>query len=192
VLPAVQKVNQQLRALYLQTKHDIENDLHQKRVTQLMHSYKAHNKLDLLMRIKPHPVSITLAQAAIESAWATSRFFVEAKNIFGMWTKDYKRGIKASQVRQNGKQVYLRRYDTYEDSIRHYYKTLATLEAYEDFRKARYYSNDPYETAGWLDNYSERKENYTVSIIKVIWYNNLTRYDDTIPLPPLEEAKEEL
>jgi Bax protein len=188
VLPAVQKVNMQLRVLYLQTKYDIEHNAHQKRLHQLMRTYKARNHLDLLMRIKPHPISITLAQAAIESAWATSRFFVEAKNIFGMWTKDPRYGIKALQVRQTGKQVYLRKYKTYEDSVRHYYKTLATLDAYENFRRSRYYNTDPYEIAGWLDNYSERKENYTVSLIKVIFYNNLTRFDNKLPLPLLEEV----
>jgi len=36
--------------------------------------FKTDNNRELLIRMKGHPVSIVLAQAAIESAWGESRF----------------------------------------------------------------------------------------------------------------------
>ncbi len=44
--------------------------------------FKAKTPQDLLKRMEPQPVSIILAQAAIESGWGTSRFFKEANNVY--------------------------------------------------------------------------------------------------------------
>ena len=185
LLPPIQKVDKELRELYMQTLHDIETKTHQKRVQRLMRLYKAHDELDLLKRIKPHPMSITLAQAAIESAWGTSRFFVEANNIFGVWSKskNNKTSIEAKGVREGNKHIYLKRYKTLYDSVRAYYKNIATNPAYRCFREARYYSNDPYEIVALLHRYSEKKELYPVELIKIIKHNNLTRFDAKEPLP---------
>lgn len=185
VLPPVRKVDKELRALYLQTKRDIEAGTHKKRIRQLMRSYKAKDSLDLLKRIKPHPLSITLAQAAIESAWGTSRFFVEANNVFGMWSysSDPSDSINASKTREGGKTVRLKRYKSIEDSIRAYYKNLATNSAYRCFRQARYYNDNPYELVVLLHHYSEKGELYPIELIKIIKHNNLTRYDPKEPLP---------
>ena len=193
VLPAVQKVDAQLRSLYLQTKKDIETHSHPKRVRHLMKSYRAKDRLDLLRRIKPHPISITLAQAAIESAWGTSRFFVEANNVFGMWSRhaDPEHAIAASKTRKGGRQIYLERYKSIEDSIRAYYKNLATNAAYRCFRQARYYNDNPYELVALLHRYSERGELYPLELIKIIKHNNLTRFDNKTPLPRYVEYMEE-
>ena len=194
LLPAVQKVDTELRTLYLQTKKDIETHSHPKRVQHLMKIYKAKDKLDLLRRIKPHPMSITLAQAAIESAWGTSRFFVEANNVFGMWSHhtDSNRSIAASKTRSGGRQIYLERYKSIEDSIRAYYKNLATNPAYRCFRQARYYNDNPYELVALLHRYSEKGELYPVELIKIIKHNNLTRFDNKTPLPRYIEYMEEM
>ncbi len=185
LLPPARKVDKELRALYLQTKKDIENGTHKKRLQALMKKYKAEDYLDLLKRIKPHPLSITLAQAAIESAWGTSRFFVEANNVFGMWssTSNPEDTIEASKSRQGGKKIHLKRYKSIEESIRAYYKNLATNNAYRCFRQARYYNDNPYELAPLLHRYSEKGELYTTELVKIIINNNLTRYDTKIPLP---------
>jgi len=52
--------------------------------------FKTDNNRELLIRMKTHPVSIVLAQAAIESAWGESRFFKKGNNIFGMWSYNRK------------------------------------------------------------------------------------------------------
>lgn len=185
VLPPVQKVDRELRSLYLQTKKDIETGRNSKRLHQLMRIYKAKDPLDLLKRIKPHPISITLAQAAIESAWGTSRFFVEANNVFGMWSysSDPTESIDASKTRKGGRTIRLKRYKSIEDAIRAYYKNLATNKAYRCFRQARYYNDNPYELVALLHHYSEKGELYPVELIKIIKHNNLTRYDVKKPLP---------
>jgi len=190
VLPPIQKVDLELRKLYLETLNNIQNNKNKQKIDHLMKIYQTNDPIDLLKRIKPHPISITLAQAAIESAWATSRFFIEANNIFGMWTRSTSKedAIAAGSKRANGRVIYLKRYKSLEDSVRHYYKTLATRDAYKHFREIRYISNDPLEIASYLDQYSEQDYYYTVSIIKVIMKNNFTQYDRA-PLPILEIKK---
>jgi len=190
VLSSIQKVDLELRHLYLKTLTNIQNNTNNKKIHHLMKIYQTDDPIDLLKRIKPHPISITLAQAAIESAWATSRFFIEANNIFGMWTRStsQKDAIPAGSKRASGRTIYLKKYKSVEDSVRHYYKTIATRDAYKKFRDIRYISNDPLEIASYLDQYSEQDYYYTVSIIKVIMRNNFTRYDRP-PLPILIDQK---
>lgn len=185
LLPPIKQVDKELRALYMQTIHDLQTQTHKERIKKLKKAYKAKDELDLLKRIKPHPLSITLAQAAIESAWGTSRFFVEANNVFGMWSKgkNEKTTIEAKSTRGGTKHIYLQRYKTLTDSVRAYYKNIATNPAYRCFREVRYYSDDPYEIVALLHRYSEKKELYPVELIKIIKHNNLIRFDAKKPLP---------
>ena len=194
LLPPVRKVDKELRTLYLQTLNDIKNNTHKKRLKTLMKKYKATDYIDLLKRIKPHPLSITLAQAAIESAWGTSRFFVEANNVFGMWSRSANPSetIEASKSRQGGRKIHLRRYKNIEASVRDYYKNIAINDAYRCFRQARYYNDNPYELASLLHNYSEKGEIYTVYLIKIIHKNNLTRFDVKTTLPRYIEYESNL
>ncbi len=190
VLPPVQKVDKELRELYLQTKRDIEKGTNKKRIEALMKEYKAKDPLELLKRLKPHPISITLAQAAIESAWGTSRFFVEANNIFGMWSKSKSPdSLEAKELRKGGRQIRVKKYKSLEDSVRAYYKNIATNRAYRCFREARYYSDDPYELVALLHRYSEKKELYPIELIKIIKHNHLRKYDVKKKLPRYIEYK---
>lgn len=61
-------------------------------VTKLIKEYRVKSdqlsKEDinqLLLRVDEVPASLALAQAAMESAWGTSRFAVQANNLFGQW-----------------------------------------------------------------------------------------------------------
>jgi len=45
-----------------------------------------YDKEEYLKRVDTIPVSMVLAQAAIESNWGKSRFSREANNLFGEWT----------------------------------------------------------------------------------------------------------
>ena len=176
VIPPILEADKELYELYLKTKEDIKNN---KDLTKLYKAYKTSNPDELLKRIKPHPVSITIAQAIIESGWGTSRFFKEANNIFGMWSKSKKANttIRASQTRTDGKTIHLVKYKTLKDSIRAYYKNIATNKAYKKFREIRYKSYNPYEVATYLNNYSEKKDIYPTELMKIIYYNKLTQYD---------------
>ncbi len=139
--------------------------------------FKAENPQDLLKRMEPHPVSIILAQAAIESGWGTSRFFKEANNVYGMWSyNSNEERIKAGQSR-DGKNIYLRSYDTLFDSVYDYLYTIARSHAYADFRDARTESENPYRLIWFLSNYSEKRVGYVAQLRQMIEQNNLTRYD---------------
>jgi Bax protein len=54
---------------------------------------------------------------------------------------------------------------------------IAKNKAFSQFRKLRFETNNPYILATKLDKYSEKKEKYTIDIIKLIYYNDLTRFD---------------
>ncbi|HEY9202798.1 MAG TPA: glucosaminidase domain-containing protein, partial [Sulfurimonas sp.] len=125
-----------------------------------------------------HPKSIAIAQAAMESAWAESRFFKEANNLYGMWAVN-KKGPRIAASEQRGKRViWLKKYSSIEDSIRDYYKTLARSKAYKDFRELKMQTDDPYLLVEKLENYSEIGEQYGEDLMKIIRYNKLYIYDE--------------
>ncbi len=147
-------------------------------IKQIMEEYKVESVEEILERLHPHPVSIILAQAAIESGWATSRFCHEANNVFGIWSFDVNEDrIKASATR-GGRNVYLRKYNSVFESIYDYLETIARVNAYEQFRKARILSDDPFRLIWYLNNYSERRYEYVRSLRNMIEYNKLYKYDN--------------
>ena len=75
----------------------------------------ARDYWDLRRRLKPNPVSIVLAQAAIESGWGTSRMFLTANHVFGVWSFDPDEPRIEENASRNGRQVYLRRYASVEE-----------------------------------------------------------------------------
>lgn len=178
LLPAVQKVYEELQEQFRNISKDIEHGTNVKEIERLKKVYKVTTDEELLMALKPHPKSIALAQAAIESSWATSRFFTEANNTFGIWSynKDEPR-IAANEKRGGTYTVWLRKYATVEESVRAYYKTMGRSRSYKEFRKVRYESDDVFEIIKKLDRYSERKEKYTQELAAIIRYNKLTKYD---------------
>lgn len=140
--------------------------------------YKCKSMDQLLDNIHPHPVSIVLAQAAIETGWGTSRFFREAKNVYGMWSyNSSEQRIKAFEGR-DGKSIFLRKYDNLHDSVYDYFYTVSRANAYKDFRKARRETQDPYILIQHLLNYSEMREQYVEILRKVIRGNELTQFDN--------------
>ena len=131
-----------------------------------------------LLALKPHPKSIVLAQAAIESNWGTSRFFREANNIFGMWSTTDKEPRIAANIKRGGIQtIWLKKFATLEESTEHYYLTIGRGKHYKKFREVRYYSNDVFKILKELNMYSEMGEKYTKSLAAVIRHNKLLKYD---------------
>lgn len=178
IVPAVEKVHKELTQEYMKTYKDIVKKENLKNINKLKKFYKVKSDIELLFALKPHPKSITIAQAAIESGWATSRFFVEANNIFGMWSANKNEPrIAASQQRDENRTIWLRKFDSIEDSVRSYYKLLAKGKAYKEFRRARYTRSDVDVIVKKLNKYSELGEVYTQELSKVIKYNKLTKYD---------------
>jgi len=146
-------------------------------INGLKEKYKAKNIEMLESRLHTFPVSIVLAQSAIESGWGTSRFFLEANNPFGLWSFDPKQErIEASSTR-NGTKVYLRKFNNLEEAIDAYYTTLATGGLFTNFRAARLKTNNPYDLVNYLIDYSERREAYVNEVKGVIKGNSLVKYD---------------
>jgi Bax protein len=143
---------------------------------EMKHRYKSKNIDDLMTRLVTLPNSIVLAQAAIETGWGESRFFVQASNLFGIWSfNEQESRIHAGNRRD--KTIFLRSYDDMSRSITDYFEVLARHSAYRGLRKASQQTSDPYALLPHLRNYSERKSWYTQQLKKVIRQNNLTKYD---------------
>ena len=141
----------------------------------LYKKYKTNDNKKLANRLKTHPVSIILAQAAIESAWGESRFFKKGNNIFGMWSynKNEPR-IKALGTR-NGKAIYVKKYANISDAIDDYFVVIGR-GAYKSFRKQRNITDNPLELVKYLVNYCELG-NYPNKLRKFIVHNKLRDFD---------------
>ena len=139
--------------------------------------YKTFDHKLLLRRMRTHPNSIILAQAAVESGWGSSRFFTEANNVFGVWSyRPDEPRIRASFSRQ-GSPVYLRKYPDISASIYDYFGVVARARAYRQFRQARDTTDDIQVLLPLLKYYSERREAYVAQLETIIRQNDLTQYD---------------
>jgi Bax protein len=181
LLPPITKVYDELDAQYKMVQKELEDTnatTQNSKILALKKEYNAKTDKELLKALKPHPKSIAIAQAAMESAWGTSRFFREANNVYGMWnnSKSAKR-IAASQQREGKRTIWLSKYDNLEESVRAYYKTLAKGKTYKAFREVKYNGGSVYDMVKKLDKYSERGEAYIQEIASMIRYNKLTKYD---------------
>ena len=178
VVPAIEHIHEEQEEQYERVKKSIDEGIATDEILTLKQRYRVSSNKSLLLALKPHPQSIVIAQAAIESAWGTSRFFREANNIFGMWSKNPNEPRIAAGVKRNGKKtIWLRKFATLDESIEQYYQTIGRVKHYKEFRKLRYETNDPFLLVKKLDKYSELGDEYTRIIASVIRHNDLTKYD---------------
>lgn len=139
--------------------------------------YHASGPENLLSRMVTLPNSIVLAQAAVETGWGRSHFFLEGNNVFGIWSYNLDEPrIKAGSMRDSV-EIYVRSYDNMAQSIQDYFKTLGSARAYQNLRKARLNTSDPFRLLPHLGRYSERGTDYTDQLRIIIEQNNLTRFD---------------
>jgi len=141
----------------------------------LYKKYKTNDNNKLLKRLKTHPVSIILAQAAIESAWGESRFFKEGNNIFGMWSYNKNEPRIKAKGKRKGKSIYVKKYATVSDAIDDYFAVIGR-GAYKSFRKQRNITDDPLKLVEYLVNYCEL-DNYPKKLKKFIVNNKLRKFD---------------
>ena len=174
-----QSVYKELHEEFLAVQADINNSRNLAKIEELKRVYKAKSDRELLMALKPHPPSITLAQAAMESAWGTSRFFKEANNVFGMWSSNMQESrIAAKEKRAGTRTIWLKKFASIKASVRAYYKTLARAKEYKKFREYRYADKSVFKMIEGLDRYSEMGQAYVKSLASVIKYNKLQKYDE--------------
>ena len=176
MLPVAQEVYGELLQRYNDVAAEIK-DGNSAQFTDLKKEYKASSDKALLMAFKPHPISITLAQAAMESAWASSRFFIEENNVFGVWSFDEDEPRIAAGERRGNKTIWVRKYSSVKAAVRDYYRTLARGSAFDEFRAARVKTSDPHQIVKKLDSYSEKGAEYGEELSAIINYNKFQQYD---------------
>lgn len=138
--------------------------------------YREKDVKKLSTKIVTIPNSVILAQAAIETGWGQSRFFVKASNLFGIWSYDETESRIEAGSRKETK-IFVRSYDNMSQSISDYLEVLSRHRAYGSLRKAQLTTKDPYRLVDHLKNYSERRKWYVRQLKQVIRQNNLTQYD---------------
>lgn len=154
-------------------------------INKLKKSYKVEGIPCLLKRLRTHPVSIVIAQAALETGWGSSRFYREANNIFGVWSFNKNEPRIAAGVQRDGeKTIYVKKYANLEASIEGYYRMMAKGGAYKQFRTARLHSDNPFEIIPYLDHYSELRHEYVKRLYYVIKSNKFYELDDPQYQPP--------
>jgi Bax protein len=144
-------------------------------ILMLTRKYRANRAVELARRVDLVPLSMILAQAAIESSWGTSRFAREGNNLFGIWTWGEK-GL-VPEGRDDGKNHKVAIYDSILDSVRVYILTLNRLPAYSKFRQIRRQTMNPLKLVDGLLFYSQRREQYVWEVKDLIQYNKLNQYD---------------
>ena len=178
LIPSIKKVHKELLDKFLRVQSEVRRDIRPSKLKRLRIAYKVKTNHELLLAMKPHPPSIVIAQAAMESAWGTSRFFKEAKNVFGMWSKNKNEPRIAAGIKRNGNYtVWLRKFDTIDDSIEAYYRLMARGKHFKAFRKVRYETDDVHLIVKQLDKYSEIGDLYGKELSALIRFNKLTQYD---------------
>ncbi|MFV0563543.1 glucosaminidase domain-containing protein [Malaciobacter mytili] len=178
MVPPLNEVYDELKIQFLRIQEDIKEGNITEEIENLKEFYKVESNEELLYALKPHPKSITLAQAAMESAWGESRFFKEANNIFGVWSFNKTEPRIAANSQRGEKTIWLKKYASIKGAIKDYYIVLSRSAAFKEFRKLNYENPNPYLLVTKLDKYSEKKEAYGKALSSMIKFNNFTKYDD--------------
>ena len=143
-------------------------------LTKLLTEYKAQSIDELIERLHTNPPSLILAQAIAESGWGTSRFYLEAKNAFGITAFGK---TKRNALKMYGANIYLRRYDKVINSIQDYYYSINVSWAFKRFRKVRLSTQDPFKLSKHLTYYSTLRNVYIKRIANIIKINGLKKFD---------------
>ena len=162
---------------YRRIKIVIEENRNKPELAVLRERYRVDNNADLLLAMKPHPRSIALAQAAIETAWGTSRFFRKANNLFGLRPSAAEDSRIAANGSSGNNPLWLKKYASIRESIIDYYLLLGRGQAYVAFRQMKMKTSNPYQLVMKLQHYSERKEKYVHELSSMIRSNRFHLID---------------
>ncbi len=177
IVPAVEEAYLDLMEQYDEVSKLIKNNKDRERIDALKEEYRATSDEELLAALKPHPKSIAIAQAAMESGWGTSRFFREANNLFGVWSFDKNEPRIAAGEKRGNKTIWVKKYSSIKASIKDYYRVLARGSSYKEFRKLKMKTDDPYLLVKKLDKYSERGAAYAKELSSMIRFNKFYNHD---------------
>ncbi|MBL32049.1 MAG: hypothetical protein CMP62_04930 [Flavobacteriales bacterium] len=174
ILPSILIEKSKIKTAYNYVLDNFDNIYLNKKTESLYHYCNCTTPYELLLCLTEQPNSIIIAQAAIESGWGTSRFFVEGFNLFGIHS--YGKNEQSIQA-TNDSLVYVKKYNSILESISDYLRILATVNVYSEFRKQRVISDDVYKLINYLTSYSERRQLYIDDIKSIIDFNDFVIYD---------------
>ena len=139
---------------------------------------------NLLMKVDVIPISMALAQAAIESGWGTSRYLREGNAIYGQYTFEKDKGIRPER-RESNEKFFIKRFSNLSESTRSYFKNINTHRAYVDFREERKKLRmngvklSGVKLVKFLTSYSERRDEYVKDVENIIQSNNFMKFDNS-------------
>lgn len=192
LLPAIEAQNRQLNQTHeqlLTLKEQLTTDRSLKQ-NQVQHLNRLAEKFqlksaepmqlvsNLLVRADELPAAMVLAQAAMESAWGTSRFAREANNLFGQWCFTSGCGL-VPQRRPEGESYEVKAFNSVNDAIEAYFLNINTHAAYQQVRTIRSqarFEKKPLrgmDMVAGLEKYSGRGQAYIEELRSVIHSNSL-------------------
>ncbi len=189
MLPHVLAVNEEIfrdrnRILKLRAKLAKEtslSDVELKWLSKIFASYEvATMNFDrLLARVDIIPPALSIAQAAKESGWGSSRFAQKGNAIYGQWTWNPRDKGIVPKERPEGESYRVRAFDSVLAATRSYAKNLNTSAAYKNFRKSRSALRAAKKPISGLtlvealENYSTKRHYYVLAVKEIIKLNRL-------------------
>ena len=181
IIAEQKRIREQRKTLKLILQSDIQqNKKMQNWLNKLFKEYKIKPSLSfeekanaLLTKFDELPITLVLAQAAIESGWGTSRFTRLGNSLFGEWTFEPGDGIIPVN-RQPGKTHEVKAFPSLRDAIASYIKNINRNNAYKELRKYRadmrknHQPLDAKILAKGLQRYSQKGEAYVTSLLKIL------------------------
>ena len=146
VLPLILEENKRIavdrKKLFKILNKNMNSDAEKKWLNTKFKQYGVLNRdlSTLKVRLDIVPVSLSIAQAAKESGWGTSRFAIEGNALFGQWTWSGE-GIKPAGVDSEEKHKVMK-FKVLKASVRAYQRNLNTHSSYREFRKTRAIQRD--------------------------------------------------
>ena len=199
ILPLVIKENQNIKLnrkkLFSILNKSKNTRLEKKWIKKKFKQYGVVNNdiATLKIRMDQVPVSMTIAQAAKETGWGTSRFAQEGNALFGQWTWSGN-GIKPAAADNNTTHKVMK-FKVLQASVKAYQRNLNTHSSYKEFRGARAEMRDEGKKldslilSEYLDKYAETGKEYVRILQQIIRQNQLKDFDDAKLLPSSVELK---
>lgn len=138
---------------------------------------------ELLRHIDIIPASMALAQSANESAWGTSRFALQANNLFGQWCFRAGCGLVPEQ-RPEGASYEVKKFRDPAEAVGQYMYNINRNDSYLKVRSLRHDARTSnqlvsgIELAEGLEKYSARGHAYIEELQAMIRYNKLMQWDN--------------
>jgi Bax protein len=149
--------------------------------------YETEDLKELKVRIYPHPVSLALTQAVLESGWGTSSIFRKGNNIFGIMSFSPDDPRSHIQFNEGDEELYLRTYSSIVESVEHYYLLISKVSSYRRFREKRWSGGSSIELLRYMGSYHE-SDQYAEMAQSIIASNNLEKYDNLTIDPRYKEV----